>query len=181
MSFGLRNPVHGATQHALVSLGRPACGRAMLRAWVRRGFMSPLGTQGLTSGHELDWFVLTLAGLGSAPWSGVIGAASGSGKRRSRWRSRQTSRARRLFIRENSETRPKEAVGSWIAAHDVGSKTRLQRLPWSGARGVGRVSWSEDPEGKVSLHCGQTWQALSAFAAQRLLRPCVLLQQWRRC
>ncbi|KAH7318070.1 hypothetical protein B0I35DRAFT_478607 [Stachybotrys elegans] len=41
---------------------------AGLRAWVRRGLANPPNCRRLSSRFELDWFAMTLADLGTAPW-----------------------------------------------------------------------------------------------------------------
>lgn len=101
---------------------------AILRTWVRRGFTDPLDTQDLTSGHELDWFVLTLADLQGAPWcKGVVHPEAARSPTGSTPMSALSDNIRRALIGDNSRGIKKEAVGSWIVDQIEDSTTTITR------------------------------------------------------
>lgn len=105
----------------------------VLRTVARRGFTNPLDSHNLMKGHELDWFVLTLADLENASWcKALIGGEDGASPESptwdfATWVSDMWNRLCHFLSGANSEKQKDELVGSWIVTrgpYDEGSETR---------------------------------------------------------
>ncbi|KAF4458741.1 ankyrin repeat [Fusarium albosuccineum] len=89
----------------------------VLRTVARRGFTDPVDSQDLTQGHELDWFVLTLANLHQAPWcKALMDEEHGDNVQRSAQVSNSWERLGQFLSGRNSIKQKEKLFGSWIVS-----------------------------------------------------------------
>ncbi|KAF4951952.1 hypothetical protein FGADI_7068 [Fusarium gaditjirri] len=89
---------------------------AGLRAWVRRGFVTPPASKQLATGFELDWFATTLCNYKEAPWvTDSILEKETEGEKLIEWRmvtGRTKQAHRELFDPQSDDSQVIEELGA---------------------------------------------------------------------
>ena len=142
----------------------------LLRTVVRRGFTTPVDTQGLISGYELDWFALALSNLGNDPrCKDMLGQGTDHGPK-----SLVPTHARGGSPRREdlSGQATKEAVKSWVARPGQGSNIQESPPKTQGRENRTEVSDKDTAQGVMSMRIGLArlshWRGPAFESATRL-------------